>query len=89
MFIFKLIWLQYMDWKYFELDLFIKISFSIFRTQKENLKQIEAQEEQRLLRGQKDYLEIEVRKFKRKKILSLHLFEQELLREVSKNIEAK
>ncbi|XP_065201638.1 serine/threonine-protein kinase Tao [Planococcus citri] len=51
------------------------------QTQKENLKQIEAQEEQRLVRGQKDYLEIEVRKYKRKKLLSLHIFEQELLRE--------
>lgn len=44
---------------------------------------MEAQEEQRLVRGQKDYLEIEVRKFKRKKLLSYHLFEQQLLGEVS------
>lgn len=51
------------------------------QTQKETLKQIEAQEEQRLMRGQKDYLEIEVRKFKRKKLLMFQGFEQELLRE--------
>lgn len=52
-----------------------------FRSQKENLKQLEAQEEQRLLRGQKEYLDLEVRKFRRKKILSYHSLEQELLHE--------
>ena len=66
-----------------KMNIFKTATFLLIRTQKENLKQIEAQEEQRLLRGQKDYLEIEVRKYKRKKILSLHIFEQELLREVS------
>lgn len=57
--------------------------------QKENLKQMEAQEEQRLIRCQKDYLEVEVRKFKRKKLLSYHIFEQELLREVRQYYFAK
>jgi len=45
------------------------------------MKQLEAQEEQRLVRGQKDYLDLEIRKFRRKKLLSLHSLEQELLRE--------
>jgi hypothetical protein len=62
---------------------YLLLRFRFRRVQKENLKQIEAQEEQRLLRCQKDYLEIEIRKFKRKKLLSYHVFEQELLREVS------
>lgn len=44
---------------------------------------MDAQDEQNLLRGQKNYLEIEVRKFRRKKLLSYHIFELELLREVS------
>lgn len=43
---------------------------------------MEAQEEHRLIRGQKDYLELEVRKFRRKRLNHFHLFEQELLREV-------
>ncbi|XP_026473171.1 serine/threonine-protein kinase Tao isoform X2 [Ctenocephalides felis] len=51
------------------------------QSQKENLKQAEAQEEQRLLRGQKDYLELEIRKFRRKKLCAFHNLEQELLRE--------
>lgn len=54
----------------------------IYRTQKDNLKLVEAQEEQRMLRSQKEYLEIEVRKFRRKKLLGFHTLEQELLREV-------
>lgn len=44
---------------------------------------MEAQEEQRLLRGQKEYLELEIRKFRRKRLLAYHNLEQELLREVS------
>nr|CAD7397858.1 unnamed protein product [Timema poppensis] len=53
-----------------------------FRNQKDNLKQVEAQEEQRLIRDQKDYLELEIRKFRRKKLLVFHNLEQELLREL-------
>lgn len=55
---------------------------SVNRTQKDNLKQLEAQEEQRLIRGQKEYLDLEIRKFRRKKLLIFHSLEQELLREV-------
>lgn len=51
------------------------------QTQKDNLKLVEAQEEQRMLRSQKEYLEVEVRKFRRKKLLGYHNLEQELLRE--------
>ncbi|PNF14844.1 Serine/threonine-protein kinase TAO1 [Cryptotermes secundus] len=51
------------------------------QTQKDNLKQLEAQEEQRLIRGQKEYLDLEIRKFRRKKLLIFHSLEQELLRE--------
>lgn len=43
----------------------------------------EAAEEQRLLRVQKSYIELEMRKFKRKKICSLHDLENQLLRDVS------
>ncbi|CAG2067109.1 unnamed protein product [Timema podura] len=39
------------------------------QSQKDNLKQMEAQEEQRLLRSQKQYLELEIRKFRRKKLI--------------------
>ncbi|XP_014254039.1 serine/threonine-protein kinase Tao [Cimex lectularius] len=51
------------------------------QSQKDNLKQLEAQEEQRLVQGQKEYLEIEMRKFRRRKMLSYQTLEQELLRE--------
>lgn len=44
---------------------------------------MEAQEEQRLARGQREYLDLEIRKFRRKKLLVFHSLEQELLREVS------
>jgi len=57
-------------------------SASVDRSQKDNLKQLEAQEEQRLIRGQKEYLDLEIRKFRRKKLLIFHSLEQELLREV-------
>ena len=53
------------------------------QSQKDNLKQMEAQEEQRLARGQREYLDLEIRKFRRKKLLNFHTLEQELLREVS------
>ncbi|XP_019871836.2 serine/threonine-protein kinase Tao [Aethina tumida] len=51
------------------------------QNQKENLKQIDMQEEQRLLRNQKEHLELETRKFRRKKLLAYHQLEQELLRQ--------
>lgn len=43
----------------------------------------EAAEEQRLLRVQKNYIELEMRKFKRKKMCSLQDLENQLLRDVS------
>lgn len=46
------------------------------------MKLVDAQDEQRLQRRQKEYLELEIRKFRRKKLLSFHQLEQELLREV-------
>lgn len=54
------------------------------QSQKENLKQAEAQEEQRMLRVQKNYIDLEMRKFKRKKKLMLHELENQLLRDVSR-----
>lgn len=45
------------------------------------MKLVDAQEEQRMLRGQKEYLELEVRKFRRKKLIIYHQLEQELLRQ--------
>jgi thousand and one amino acid protein kinase len=52
-----------------------------FRTHKDNLKLVDAQDEQRLIRCQKEYLELEVRKFRRKKLLAYHNLEQDLLRQ--------
>uniref|UniRef100_A0A182JWB0 non-specific serine/threonine protein kinase n=2 Tax=Pyretophorus TaxID=44537 RepID=A0A182JWB0_9DIPT len=51
------------------------------QTQKDNLKLAEAQEEQRLLRVQKTYIELEMRKFRRKKMGLLHDLEDQLLRD--------
>ncbi|XP_058062401.1 serine/threonine-protein kinase Tao [Anopheles bellator] len=51
------------------------------QTQKDNLKQAEAQEEQRLLRVQKNYIELEMRKFRRKKMVLLQELENQLLRD--------
>lgn len=43
----------------------------------------EAAEEQRLLQVQRNYIELEMRKFKRKKVVGLHDLENQLLRDVS------
>uniref|UniRef100_A0A8D8CT17 non-specific serine/threonine protein kinase n=2 Tax=Culex pipiens TaxID=7175 RepID=A0A8D8CT17_CULPI len=51
------------------------------QSQKDNLKQAEAQEEQRMLRVQKNYIELEMRKFRRKKMVLLHDLENQLLRD--------
>lgn len=51
------------------------------QSHKDNLKQMEAEDEQRLIRTQKQYLELQLRKFKRRKLASLQALEQELLRE--------
>uniref|UniRef100_A0A1B0C7R9 non-specific serine/threonine protein kinase n=1 Tax=Glossina palpalis gambiensis TaxID=67801 RepID=A0A1B0C7R9_9MUSC len=51
------------------------------QSQKDNLKQAEAQEEQRLLTLQKQYIELEMRKFKRRRLIMLHELEDQLLRD--------
>jgi len=53
------------------------------QSQKDTLKQLEAQEEQRMLQAQKQYIELEVRKFKRRYMIMLHELEDQLLRNVS------
>jgi thousand and one amino acid protein kinase len=60
-----------------------KFNKAFCRSQKENLKMAEAAEEQRLLRVQKNYVELEMRKFKRKKMCSLQDLENQLLRDAS------
>lgn len=56
------------------------------QSQKDNLKQAEAQEEQRLLTLQKQYIELEMRKFRRRRLIMLHELEDQLLRDVSEII---
>lgn len=51
------------------------------QSQKDNLKQAEAQEEQRLLKVQKQYIELEMRKFKRRRMIIQHELEDQLLRD--------
>ncbi|XP_075156748.1 serine/threonine-protein kinase Tao isoform X2 [Haematobia irritans] len=51
------------------------------QSQKDNLKQAEAQEEQRLLALQKKYIDLEMRKFKRRRLIMMHELEDQLLRE--------
>lgn len=51
------------------------------QTHKDNLKQVDAQEEQRLIRGQRAELELELRKFRRKRLMAYHQLEQDLLRQ--------
>jgi len=48
---------------------------------KENFKEVDAAESQRLNRGQKDRLDYEVRKFRRRRLVKYHDLEQDLLRE--------
>ena len=43
---------------------------------------MDAQESQRLVRGQKDRMDYEVRKFRRRRLVQYHDLEQDLLREV-------
>lgn len=57
------------------------VAIPLSRSQKDNLKQVEQQEEQRLVRGQKEYLDLEIRKFRRRKLLNYYNLQQELLRE--------
>ena len=53
------------------------------QSQKDNMKQAEAIEEQRLIRVQKDYIDLEMRKFKRKRLIMLHEIENQFLRDVN------
>ena len=48
---------------------------------------MDAQESQRLVRGQKDRLDYEVRKFRRRRLVQYHDLEQDLLREVRLRME--
>lgn len=52
------------------------------QSQKDNLKMAEAQEEQRLLMDQKNYIELEMRKYKRQRMHILRDLESQLLRDV-------
>ena len=51
---------------------------------KENFKELDAAETQRMTRGQKEQLDREVRKFRRRRLVKYHDLEQDLLREVRK-----
>ncbi|XP_013167728.1 PREDICTED: serine/threonine-protein kinase TAO3-like isoform X3 [Papilio xuthus] len=51
------------------------------QSQKDNLKQAEEAEQARLVRSQREYLELELRRFRRRRMLATHHKEQELLRE--------
>ncbi|XP_066148740.1 serine/threonine-protein kinase Tao isoform X1 [Euwallacea fornicatus] len=51
------------------------------QTHKDNLKQVDAQEEQRLIMGHRAELDLELRKFRRKRLLAYHQLEQNLLRQ--------
>lgn len=50
--------------------------------QKENIQHFQAEEEANLLRRQRQYLELECRRFKRRMLLGRHNLEQDLVREV-------
>lgn len=52
------------------------------QSQKENMKQAEAQEETRLVKCQKNYIELEMRKFRRRKMLTIQELENQLLHDV-------
>ena len=52
------------------------------RSHKETLQQQQADAEQKLQKQHKDFLELEIRKFRRRKMLQLHNLESNLLREV-------
>ncbi|ELK28559.1 Transient receptor potential cation channel subfamily M member 5 [Myotis davidii] len=50
--------------------------------QKENIQHFQAEEEANLLRRQRQYLELECRRFKRRMLLGRHNLEQDLVREI-------
>lgn len=51
--------------------------------QKENFQHFQAEEEANLQRRQRQYLELECRRFKRRILIARHNIEQDLVREVS------
>ena len=55
---------------------------AVLSQHKENFKEIDAAETQRMTRVQKEYLDKEVRKFRRRRLIKYHDLEQDLLREV-------
>jgi len=54
---------------------------AVLSQHKENFKEIDATENQRLARNQKEVLDREVRKFRRRRLVKYHELEQDLLRE--------
>lgn len=61
------------------MDYYLTCQFFLHRNYKDSLKAIEAREEERLTKSQKDYLELELRRLRRAKLLSYHRLERELL----------
>ena len=55
---------------------------AVLSQHKENFKEIDAAETQRMTRAQKELLDREVRKFRRRRLVKYHELEQDLLREV-------
>ena len=55
---------------------------AVLSQHKENFKELDAAETQRMARGQKEQLDREVRKFRRRRLVKYHDLEQDLLREV-------
>lgn len=64
---------KFIDCSFELLDRFFLL---FFRSHKDNLKQVDAQEEQRLLRGQRAELDLELRKFRRMRLMAYHQLEQ-------------
>ena len=57
---------------------------AVLSQHKENYKEMEATETQRMARNQKEVLDREVRKFRRRRLVKYHDLEQDLLREVNR-----
>lgn len=55
---------------------------AVLSQHKENFKEMDATESQRMARNQKEILDREVRKFRRRRLVKYHELEQDLLREV-------
>ncbi|XP_043227082.1 serine/threonine-protein kinase Tao-like [Amphibalanus amphitrite] len=54
---------------------------AMLQNHKESIRQHESSEDQRLKRTHKDYLDLEIRKFRRRKLVGQHHHEQDLLRD--------